>query len=175
MMLIRYVNSLTISFFVSSYSRSRSIHLRSITRSEVKKVCKKLKVSPEPDKLKHYKDGDFHKDYDRRMVVQSMVTFMKDPGGDLPWDEDPTGADVQHFPDVTALEKYLKKEIKPTLIMFYAPWCGYCKTMKPDYSKAAAELKPDFILAAIDVNKPENSVVRRTYNISGFPTLLYFE
>lgn len=59
--------------------------------------------------------------------------------------------------------------------MFYAPWCGFCKQMKPDYSAAAAELKEKVVLAAIDVNRPENSLIRKTYNISGFPTLLYYE
>lgn len=143
--------------------------------SDVKKICKKLKVTPTPETLKHYKDGEFHKDYDRRMVVSSMVTFMKDPAGDLPWDEDPTGSDVLHLQDPSALEKFLKKEKRPSLVMFYAPWCGYCKQMKPDYSKAATELKPDYVIAAIDVNKPENGIVRRQYNISGFPTIYYYE
>lgn len=141
----------------------------------MKKICKKLKVTPSPETLKHFKDGDFHKDYDRRLVVSSMVTFMKDPEGDLPWDEDPSGADVLHFQDGKALERFLKKDKRNSLIMFYAPWCGYCKQMKPDYSKAATELKPDYVIAAIDVNKPENAVVRRQYNISGFPTLIYYE
>lgn len=47
--------------------------------------------------------------------------------------------------------------------------------MKPDYSQAATELKGQAIIAAIDVNRPENSVVRKQYNITGFPTLLYFK
>lgn len=47
--------------------------------------------------------------------------------------------------------------------------------MKPDYSAAATELKGQGILAAIDVNRPENAAVRKFYNITGFPTLLYFE
>lgn len=47
--------------------------------------------------------------------------------------------------------------------------------MKPDYSAAAAEAKPDYIFAAIDVNRPENSKVRRMFNVTGFPTIIYFE
>lgn len=58
-----------------------------------------MKVSPDPIVLKHYKDGDFHKDYDRQMTVSSFVNFLRDPSGDLPWDEDEAGADVVHIGD----------------------------------------------------------------------------
>ena len=48
--------------------------------------------------------------------------------------------------------------------------------MKPDYVQAAEELKAgnEGILAAIDVNRPENSALSKKYNITGFPTILYF-
>lgn len=36
-------------------------------------------------------------------------------------------------------------------------------------------MKPHYVLAAIDVNRPENSKVRRIFNITGFPTIIYFE
>lgn len=42
---------------------------------DTKKMCKKLRVSPQPVVLKHYKDGDFNKDYDRRNTVKSMLNF----------------------------------------------------------------------------------------------------
>jgi hypothetical protein len=49
--------------------------------------------------LKHYKDGDFHKDYDRLETVPSMVNFMRDPAGDIPWEEDSMAVDVVHVSD----------------------------------------------------------------------------
>lgn len=62
-------------------------------------MCKKLKVSPDPYILKHYKDGEFSKDYDRKETVSSMVNFMRDPTGDIPWEEDSTAINVVHIPD----------------------------------------------------------------------------
>nr|CAD7404581.1 unnamed protein product [Timema poppensis] len=142
---------------------------------ESKKMCKKLKVNPNPFVLKHYKDGEYHKDYDRLQTAQSMVKFMRDPAGDIPWEEDSAAEDVMHISDALTLNRFLKKELKPTLVMFYAPWCGFCKQLKPEYAAAAAQLKGHSILAAIDVNRPENTVIRHQYNITGFPTMLYFE
>jgi protein disulfide isomerase family A protein 5 len=46
---------------------------------------------------------------------------------------------------------------------------------KPDYAEAATELKPNSILAAMDVDKSENYKIRTIYNITGFPTILYFK
>lgn len=65
-----------------------------------KKICnKKMKINPNPYVIKHYKDGEFHKDYDRAISVSSISNFMKDPTGDIPWEEDSTGVDVLHISD----------------------------------------------------------------------------
>ena len=69
----------------------------------------------------------------------------------------------------------LKTESGPILAMFYAPWCKHCKRRKLDYQVAAAEMKGSAVLAAMDVNKPENSPVSRKYNITSFRTLLFFD
>ena len=61
--------------------------------------------------------------------------------GDLPWDEDETSADVVHLSTPSQFNKLLKGEKGKLLVMFYAPWCGYCKRLKPDFAAAATELK----------------------------------
>ena len=61
------------------------------------------------------------------------------------------------------------------LVLFYAPWCGFCKKMKPDYLSAAIELKGIGNLVAVDATKPENSVLREAFNITGFPTIHFFQ
>lgn len=74
-----------------------------VYRETKKKLCKKAKVLPDEGQfiLKHYHNGDFNKDYDRAIRVSSFVNFMRDPTGDLPWDEDDTAKDVVHVTDGT--------------------------------------------------------------------------
>jgi thioredoxin-like negative regulator of GroEL len=59
--------------------------------------------------------------------------------------------------------------------MFYAPWCKQCKEIKPNYHKAATELKSDAFdchLAAVDCSS--NPIVTDKYDISVFPTFKLF-
>jgi len=143
---------------------------------KAKKMCKKLKSNPNPRELKHFKGGEFHKDYDRQFTAKSMVNFLRDPTGELPWDEDAAANDVYHLQNSNELEKLMKKTLKvPALVMFYAPWCGYCKRLKPDFAAAATELKGESMLAGMDVDQPHNQAVRTAFNITGFPTIVYFE
>ncbi|KAG5454476.1 Protein disulfide-isomerase A6 [Clonorchis sinensis] len=57
-------------------------------------------------------------------------------------------------------------------VEFYAPWCGHCKNLAPEWKKAATALKGVVKLAA--VNADEHSSLASTYNVKGFPTILMF-
>jgi len=61
---------------------------------------------------------------------------------------------------------------KDVLVEFYAPWCGHCKSLAPEYEKLAAALKtnPSIVIAKVDATANEVKGV----NIQGFPTIKWF-
>ncbi|KAF8088456.1 hypothetical protein N665_0541s0021 [Sinapis alba] len=63
------------------------------------------------------------------------------------------------------------------VVEFYAPWCGHCKQLAPEYEKAASELSshvPPVVLAKIDASEETNREFATQYEVQGFPTIKIF-
>nr|XP_033801425.1 protein disulfide-isomerase A5 [Geotrypetes seraphini] len=148
--------------------------------TEGRKLCKKLKVDPSSKpsgvELLHYKDGTYHTEYNRAETFKSIVAFLRDPEGAPLWEEDPNAKDIVHLDTEKEFRRLLKKEERPLLVMFYAPWCGACKRMMPAYQQAATDLKGTYVLAGMNnVHLPEYDRIKEEFSIKAYPTICYFE
>jgi thioredoxin 2 len=69
--------------------------------------------------------------------------------------------------------KHVDRNDIPVLVDFWAPWCGPCKTMAPQFVKAAHLLEPELRLAKVDVEAEPG--LGSQYGIRAIPTLIVFK
>lgn len=70
-------------------------------------------------------------------------------------------------------ENTVLKSSTPTVVDFWAPWCGPCKMIAPVLEKLAAEYDGKVTIAK--VNTDDNSKWAMKYGVQGIPTLLFIK
>lgn len=82
------------------------------------------------------------------------------------------------------IDQYLNGK-NPTLVLFYANWCGHCKKLKPTWEEATKTAeKSGLTMVQIDVGgndndseeiTKKNAEITKKYNIDGYPTIILFK
>ena len=71
-----------------------------------------------------------------------------------------------------SFSRHVERSDLPLLVDFWAPWCGPCKMMAPQFQQAARLLEPRVRLAKVDTEAEPQLGAR--YGIRSIPTLVLF-
>ena len=72
--------------------------------------------------------------------------------------------------DTARFARHLDNSGIPLLVDLWAPWCGPCRMMAPEFEHAAAELEPAVRLVKINVD--EEPALAQRFNARSIPTLV---
>lgn len=64
---------------------------------------------------------------------------------------------------------------KPTMVLFYAPWCGHCKSMKPEYERLRKKYMKVPDKNVVMINCDDHKEFASKAGIQGFPTLRLYQ
>ncbi len=65
------------------------------------------------------------------------------------------------------------KSTKPTVVDFWAEWCGPCKQISPVLEEISDEMNDQVIIAKHNIDQEPNTPTK--YGIKGIPTMLLFK
>jgi len=103
-------------------------------------------------------------DQDRfKFTFEGMTEEMKTKG-------DPNDVEILNDAD---FEETVLESKDSWLLKFYAPWCGHCKKLAPEWEKAATKTEGRVRFGTIDCTI--NSEICAKYNVKGYPTLFSYD
>eukprot|EP01116_Phalansterium_solitarium_P009009 TRINITY_DN22_c0_g1_i1.p1 TRINITY_DN22_c0_g1~~TRINITY_DN22_c0_g1_i1.p1 ORF type:complete len:372 (-),score=196.29 TRINITY_DN22_c0_g1_i1:538-1599(-) len=123
--------------------------------------------------LKFFQKGSKEAEaYEGGRSLDDIVTYINNKAGSKARAKKAPSAVV--VLDESNFDSVVLNNDKDVLVEFYAPWCGHCKKLAPDYEKVAAAFaaEADVVVANLDADAVKD--IGSRYGVTGFPTIKFF-
>ena len=74
-------------------------------------------------------------------------------------------------PDPETFEREVLRSPEPTVVMFWAEWCPFCRRLRPAFDASAAKYDSRFAIVRLD---DEDNPLWDTYGVNVVPSLAFF-
>jgi protein disulfide-isomerase A6 len=155
-----------------SFGKENGVVIAKVDADEHRELGTRFGVTGFPT-LKFFPKGSTTpEDYNGGRSPEDIITFINSRAG--------TNAKLKKLPsnvvDLTPsnFDSIALNTDKDVLVEFYAPWCGHCKSLAPEYEKVANAFasEPNVVVAKVDADTHKS--LGEKYGVSGFPTIYWF-
>jgi len=155
-----------------AFGKESDVVIADVDADAHKELATRFGVSGFPT-LKFFKKGSTQPtDYNGGREASDIIDFINQETGSR-------GRVAKAASAVTVLnplnfDSVVLDSTKDVFVEFYAPWCGHCKRLAPIWEKLATIYKnePGIVIASVDADAHRDLGTK--YDVSGFPTLIYF-
>jgi protein disulfide-isomerase A6 len=155
-----------------SFAKFKDVVIAKVDADQHKDLGSRFDVHGFPT-LKYFPKGSSTPEsYEGGRSAEDIINFINGKAG--------TNAKVKKAPsavvelDESNFNSIVLDSSKDVLAEFYAPWCGHCKKLIPDYEKVASAFsnEPNVVVAKLDADAAKSLASK--YGVTGFPTILFF-
>jgi len=156
----------------STFSKEKSVVIAKADCDAHADLCGRFDIHGYPT-LKWFPKGSLTpEDYEGGRDLEELTTYVSNKSG-------AKGSKKSTISSVVTLtasnfENIVKDENKNVLVEFYAPWCGHCKRLAPEYEILASAFANENSVVIAKIDCDEHKDTCSSYDISGYPTLKWF-
>jgi len=156
----------------STFAKEKGVVIAKVDCDSHQEICGRFDVHGYPT-LKWFPKGSIlPEEYEGGRDLEELTNFVSTKSGAKGSVKKSVSSVVDLNP--SNFDQVVKDPTKDVLVEFYAPWCGHCKRLAPEYEIVASAFasEPGVVVAKVDCDTHKE--IASEYEISGFPTLKWF-